>query len=354
MALKQIVVLCGGRSAEHDVSLVSASSVLRNLDSGRYRISVMGIRRDGSLYSRDELTECLQLPPDLQVRYLTGGHWLCLLEQLRPRPDVVFPVLHGPYGEDGTVQGALEVLGLPYVGSGVCASAMAMNKVHCKTLLQRAGLPILPYIEIAQVQWNRQRLDWVRRIEGRLSYPMFVKPVNMGSSIGVSKSRQPKDLIQHIDLALQFDEFAVVEQGIEAREIEASVLGNWSPRVSIAGEIIPSREFYDYDAKYIDEDSQLLIPAPLTEEQMKEVRDLALRSYQALQLEGMARVDFLMDCNSERFWVNEPNTIPGFTQISMYPKLWEASGLPYSRLLDELIELGLQRYRRRLGFRVER
>ncbi len=354
MSLKQLVLLCGGRTAEHEISLISASSVLRNLDLSRYGLSVIGIRRDGGVYSRQELVNRLKLPPDLPLDYCTGGHWLCLLEQLRPRPDIVFPVLHGPFGEDGTVQGALEVLGLPYVGSGVGASAIAMNKIHCKALLQRTGLPVLPGVEVSQVAWNQSRSDLVRQIEDRLSYPLFVKPANMGSSIGVSKSTGREELIRHVDSALGFDEFVLVEQGIEAREIETSVLGNWVPRVSVAGEVVPSREFYDYEAKYVDEDSRLLIPAPLTQEQMEEVRALALRAYQALQLEGMARVDFLMDRKTDHFWVNEPNTIPGFTQISMYPKLWEASGLAYSRLLDELIDLGLERHQRRLAFRVER
>ncbi len=354
MSLKQLVLLCGGRTAEHEISLISASSVLRNLDLSRYGLSVIGIRRDGGVYSRQELVNRLKLPPDLPLDYCTGGHWFCLLEQLRPRPDIVFPVLHGPFGEDGTVQGALEVLGLPYVGSGVGASAIAMNKIHCKALLQRTGLPVLPGVEVSQVAWNQSRSDLVRQIEDRLSYPLFVKPANMGSSIGVSKSTGREELIRHVDSALGFDEFVLVEQGIEAREIETSVLGNWFPRVSVAGEVVPSREFYDYEAKYVDEDSRLLIPAPLTQEQMEEVRALALRAYQALQLEGMARVDFLMDRKTDHFWVNEPNTIPGFTQISMYPKLWEASGLAYSRLLDELIDLGLERHQRRLAFRVER
>ena len=354
LSLKQLVLLCGGRSAEHEISLISASSVLRSLDRSRYRLSVIGIRRDGSVYSSQELTDRLKLPSDLPLEVCSGGHWLCLLEQLRPRPDVVFPVLHGPFGEDGTVQGALEVLGLPYVGSGVAASALAMNKIHCKALLDRAGLPVLPGLQVSQRGWGQSPSDLVAQVEGRLGYPVFVKPANMGSSIGVSKSTQSRDLVRHVESALEFDEFVLVEQGIEAREIETSVLGNGSPKVSVAGEIVPSREFYDYDAKYIDEDSQLLIPAPLTPEQMQEVRALALRAYQALGLEGMARVDFLMDRKTDQFWVNEPNTIPGFTQISMYPKLWEASGLPYTRLLDELIDLALERHQRRLAFRVER
>lgn len=348
--MKHLVILCGGRSAEHEVSLISASSILNHLDRTKYRISVIGIRKDGSLYPPQVIRQKLQLEAGDAFHFPAGDHWTCLLVHLNPRADIVFPVLHGPFGEDGTVQGALEVLDLPYVGAGVWGSAVGMNKIHSKKILAAAGLPVLPYVVVEQAQWEEDRESAARWVETQLRYPLFVKPANLGSSVGIHKSKNGEQLIEHIVAALCYDEYLVIEQGIEAREIEVSVLGNRKARVSVAGEIIPSREFYSYQAKYLDQASRLLIPAPLSEAEMSRVQELALATYQVLQLEGMARVDFLMDKGSGECWVNEPNTIPGFTQISMYPKLWEASGLPYVELLDELVELGLERWARRRAF----
>ncbi len=352
--MRHVVVLCGGRSAEHEVSLVSAASVIRNLNPDRYRISVVGIKKDGTAYSGHELAARLGLDKADNVDHLAGHNWLASLAALYPPPEIVFPVLHGPFGEDGTVQGALEILDLPYVGAGVWGSAVGMNKIHSKKILAGAGLPVLPWFSIDRLGWQKERDAMVARSESTAAYPLFIKPANLGSSIGINKSRNRADLVAHIEDAFRYDDFIVVEKGIEAREIEVSVLGNLEPTVSVAGEIIPSREFYTYESKYIDQTSELLIPAPLSSKEMKQVQELALATYLSLQLEGMARIDFLMDKQSGEFWVNEPNTIPGFTSISMYPKLWEASGLKYSDLLDRLIDLGLERYERRKRLSVDR
>jgi D-alanine-D-alanine ligase len=352
--MKHVLVLCGGRSAEHEVSLLSAGSVLKHLDRDRYRISVLGIQKDGSIYPTRTIADKLGLKTTPEFHFPSGENWICVLAALSPPADLVFPVLHGPFGEDGTIQGVLEVLDIPYVGSGVWASAVGMNKICSKQILQQAGLPTLPCLSFSQSEWRENADALLERSEHQLHYPVFVKPANLGSSVGINKSKDREDLIQHVETGFRYDDHVLVEQGIEAREIEVSVLGNEQPRVSVAGEIIPSAEFYSYEAKYIDQSSQLLIPAPLSEDQMQRVQQLALRTFQVLQLEGMARVDFLMDKSTGDLWINEPNTIPGFTRISMYPKLWEASGLPYARLLDRLIELGLERHGRRSRFSVER
>lgn len=350
-----VVVLCGGRSAEHDVSLVSTRSILNHLDPERYRISVMGLDRQGGSYDPGVLRRKLEISRDGPWEFPTGPeHWLVLLAGLSTPSPVVFPVLHGPFGEDGTVQGALEVLGLPYVGAGVMASSLAMNKVWCKQVLAHAGLPVLPFVSTTKAGWEEDPDRVVAQIENQLAYPVFVKPANMGSSIGIGKSRDSRELRQHLEEALRFDLLVLAEQGVDAREIEVSVLGNEHPRASIAGEIVPSGEFYDYAAKYLDGISELLIPAPLSQERMDEARRLALETYRTLGVEGMARIDFLLEKESHRLWVNEANTIPGFTRISMYPKLWQASGLSYPDLIEELIILGLERHRARQGLSVER
>jgi D-alanine-D-alanine ligase len=349
--MKHVVVLCGGRSAEHEVSLVSAQLILKHLNPKKYQVSVLVIEKDGSLCPPEAAPDKLGFSSSDPLSFPSGKHWVSVLLDLDP--DIVFPVLHGPFGEDGTVQGTLEVLNIPYVGAGVSASAVAMSKIHSKEVLRGAGLPVLPSLPLVQTQWSENAEESLKRIEQELHYPVFVKPDNMGSSVGINKSRNRDELSEHIEVAFRYDERVLVEEGVEAREIEAAVLGNSQPEVSMVGEIIPSREFYSYQAKYDDEDSQLLIPAPLSDEQAQQVQELALKAFTALQLEGMARVDFLMDKDSGRFWVSEANTIPGFTEISMYPRLWEASGVGYPELLDKLIDLGLQRHSRRSRFSVE-
>ncbi len=351
--MMHVVVLCGGRSAEHEVSLNSAQLVLKHLNQEKYQVSILAIGKDGSLYPPEAASEKLGLNSSGPLNFPSGKHWVSVLLELNPVPDIVFPVLHGPFGEDGTVQGTLEVLNIPYVGAGVSASALAMSKIHSKEVLRGAGLPVLPAGSLVQTQWQEDAEESLKRMEEELHYPVFVKPDNMGSSVGINKSRNREELSKHIDVAFRYDDRILVEQGIEAREIETAVLGNRQPEVSLVGEIIPSREFYSYQAKYRDQDSQLLIPAPLSEGQVQQIQELALNAFRALQLEGMARVDFLMDKDSDQLWVSEANTIPGFTEISMYPRLWEASGVGYPELLDKLIELGLERHSRRSRFSVQ-
>ena len=262
-----------------------------------------------------------------------------------PAIDVMFPVLHGPYGEDGTVQGLLEMANLPYVGCGVLSSAAAMDKAVAKKLFEAAGLPQTPSLLVLRPDWNKDASHIIGEIEAQLPYPLFVKPANMGSSVGVTKARTRTELCDAIDYACQFDRKVIVEQAVaNAREIEVSVLGNDRPVASLPGEIIPGADFYDYDAKYVDDTSELVIPAPLTTEQTAQVRDYAVRAFQAVDGTGLARVDFLLDDETGVMYLNELNTMPGFTRISMYPKLWEASGLSYADLVRRLVDLAIERF----------
>jgi D-alanine-D-alanine ligase len=261
-----------------------------------------------------------------------------------PNLDVVFPVLHGPFGEDGTVQGLLELAGLPYVGCGVLASALAMDKIASKQVFATAGLPVSHYMALTRSQWESNSDAWIAAAEAELRYPMFVKPANLGSSIGVSKARDRRELRVALNEAAQYDRRLLVEEAVpEAREIEVAVLGNDEPLASVPGEVLPSNEFYDYAAKYIDDRSRLLIPAPLAPETSALVRQLAVRAFLAIDGAGLARVDFLLDGQTGAIFINEVNTLPGFTVISMYPKLWEASGVSYRELVDRLVELALER-----------
>ncbi len=326
----RVGVVYGGRSGEHEVSLLSAQSVMRALDSNKYSIIPIKIDLDGRWHDT-----IIQADP-----------------QGNPGLDVVFPVLHGPYGEDGTIQGLLELANLPYVGAGVAASAVAMDKAFMRTLLARAGLPLLPWQTIVHHEWQEHSHKLQGDLEAALGYPMFVKPANLGSSVGISKVKSPADLRPAMEVAFSFDRKVVVEQGlIGAREIECSVLGHNKPQASVPGEIVPAHEFYDYDAKYHNEKSRLIIPASLDPVQTGLIQDYAIRVFQAVDCSGMGRVDFFVDHEGAIF-VNEINTIPGFTQISMYPKLWEHSGLPYPALLDRLIAIALEKHRERQALRT--
>ncbi len=269
--------------------------------------------------------------------------------------DVIFPVLHGTFGEDGTVQGLLELADLPYVGAGVLGSALGMDKEVQKRLFLQAKLPVADFISVLRRDWQAGRKAVLRRAQGRLRFPIFVKPANLGSSVGISKVQRAAELAAAIEHAFEFDRKILVEQGIIGREIEVSVLGNDEPRASVPGEVIPAREFYDYTAKYLEDTTRFLVPARLARAQVRRCQELAVAAFRALDCAGMARVDFLMARRTGRIYVNEVNTIPGFTAISMYPKLWEASGLPYAKLLDSLIELALERHRekQRTRFSIE-
>lgn len=348
----QVVVLFGGRSGEHEVSLMSARSVLDALRRDRYTVIEVGITKAGVWLMGENtwqafheghlegLTPVTLLPdPTRPGLYALRDGGLERVAEV----DVVFPVLHGPFGEDGTLQGLLEMADLAYVGAGVVGSAVGMDKGVFKAVMQAHGLPVLPYAVFTRREVEQDLETVIARCEALGPYPLFTKPANLGSSVGVSKVRNREELVQGLREAARYDRRVVVEKGIEAREIEVSVLGNDRPQASIAGEIRPGDEFYSYEAKYLDDTSELLIPAPLDEAQMALVRELAVRAYRAIDCAGMARVDFLLDRHTGDFYINEVNTIPGFTQISMYPKLWEASGLPYPDLLDRLIELALER-----------
>ena len=360
----KVAVIFGGRSAEHEVSLVSATSVIEGLDPAKYEVIPVGITREGRWICHPDALEMLKEgrpPADLRTAVIAepAAEQFLVLSSLAKNPrllsvlsgiDVFFPVLHGTFGEDGTVQGLFELMGKPYVGAGVLGSAVGMDKVIQKRLLKAAKLPVVDFLSFRRED-NPADPGVLRKIKARLRYPIFVKPANLGSSVGISRVRSRDELIRAMELAFEYDRKIILEQGLEnPREIEVSVLGNEQPRASVPGEVIPSRDFYDYEAKYIDGKSQLKIPAELPGEQEKLIRDLAVQAFKLTDCEGMARVDFLV--KDRQVYVSELNTIPGFTAISMYPKLWEASGLPFSELLDELIRLALERHRKKSALRT--
>jgi D-alanine-D-alanine ligase len=358
----RVGLIFGGRSGEHEVSLMSARSVMDAIDKEKYEVVPIGITKEGR-WTLSQLPQLTIGEEPLRPAALLGDPSNRALMQVRAEGnqvtlssvtelDVILPILHGPYGEDGTVQGLLELAGLPYVGAVVVGSAVAMDKVIFKKVMQAEGLPILPYLLVLRSEWNQDPAGVIERIESELYYPIFTKPANLGSSVGIRKCRSRAELEEGLAEAARFDRRLVVEQGIEAREIECSVLGNDDPVASIAGEIVPSREFYNYRAKYLDEGenaSGLLIPAPIPDQMMKQAQAWAIQAYKAIDCAGMARVDFLLEKEGQgeeapRLYLNEINTLPGFTSISMYPKLWEASGIPYPELINRLIELALERY----------
>jgi D-alanine-D-alanine ligase len=338
------VLLFGGRSAEHEVSILSARSMAAAAPASRIEIIPICIAKDGRFAA-----------PERSARILAGGEssergdegfsfeaW-----SRAERPDVAFPLVHGTFGEDGTLQGYLEILDLPYVGSGVAASAVGMDKGQMKHAFAAAKLPIVDFVSLLERDWRGERAPLVRAINNAMRLPYFVKPANSGSSVGVTKVKSDAELGPAIEKALRFDEKVLVERGVDAREIEVSVLGNDEPEASLPGEIVAGREFYDYEDKYVESGSQLVIPAKLPKERTDEVRRLAVGAFRAIGATGMARVDFFLERGTNKLFVNEINTIPGFTQISMYPKLWEATEIKYARLIERLIELGLERARAR-------
>lgn len=352
----RIAVLFGGRSGEHEVSLNSARSVLEVLDREKYEVFEVGITHEGawltgenaraSLESGDTaaLTPCAVLPdptrPGLYaIRNTQDGTTLDLVTSL----DLIFPVLHGTFGEDGTLQGLLELADLAYVGAGVTGSSVGMDKGIFKDVMRANGIPTVESILVLRREIEEDIESVIRRAEALAPYPLFVKPANLGSSVGITKCNSRADLAEGLLEAAAYDRRILIERGVDAREIEVSVLGNDAPEASVPGEILPSREFYSYESKYVDGTSGLLIPAPLPAETAGEIRRMAVAAYKAIDCAGMARVDFFLERSSGRVLLNEINTIPGFTSISMYPKLWEASGLPYPALVDRLIELALER-----------
>ncbi len=338
----RVALIFGGRSGEHAVSVVSARSVDRALDRGRYEVVAMAIDRDGRWADGETAARLLADAPERTDRVgdFSGRRPLDprLVEE---NFDVAFPVLHGPYGEDGTIQGLFEILDLPYVGCDVAASAVCMDKIFCKSLLHRAGLPTPDWREVYRAAWDRDRGAELTSC-GELGLPVFVKPARLGSSVGISKVSDARALGDALDLALAHGRRALVECGLDAREIEVPVLGNDAPRAALPGEVVPGHEFYDYEDKYVDSDCRLLAPAPIDRTTAEAAQRMALEAFSTLGCRGMARVDLFLERSSPRLWINEVNTIPGFTAISMYPKLWQASGLEYPDLVDELIRLALE------------
>ena len=344
-----LVVIFGGQSAEHDVSCVTASHVLRAADPKKYRTIPVAISRHGewSLPSFTELPTGGIDPQELPTRLEAIGTpttQAVVASTVNSGPTVVMPLVHGPLGEDGTLQGLLEMTGVAYVGSGVLASAIAMDKAMAKTIFAQAGIPQCKFVSLRDDSITPTALS---STASTLGFPIFVKPANMGSSVGVSKASNIEELRAAVQHAAEYDEWIVCEEAVNGRELEVAVIGNRSPRASVVGEITPGNDFYDYEDKYVSDSATLMIPAQLTPQQSDELRQLALRAYETLRCEGMARVDFFFEENGRGFLCNEINTIPGFTPISMYPKMWEASGLDYSDLIDELVMHAQERHSRR-------
>jgi D-alanine-D-alanine ligase len=379
----RVGILFGGRSGEHEISLLSAASVFKAIDKDKYEVVPVGITKEGRWVTSADAERLLSGQPLHEERHLRAGDpeatpGAAVLQNgeavvVPPEPqgtsmqpfqtdslgrrasdrainvDVIFPVLHGTFGEDGTVQGLLELADLAYVGAGVLGSAAGMDKDIMKSLFRAAGLPIVRHVTVLRRQWAESPKKVQKLVESKLKYPVFVKPANLGSSVGISKAHDRKELGPAIEEAAKFDRKIVIEEGVggkknKAREIECAVLGNDSPEASVPGEIVPSAEFYDYQAKYVDEGSQLIIPAKLTKSETKKVQELAVAAFRAVDGSGLGRIDFLMDPKSRKIYLNEINTMPGFTSISMYPKLWAASGVPYPKLIERLIQLGIERH----------
>jgi D-alanine-D-alanine ligase len=367
MAVIKVLVLFGGRSGEHEVSLASARSVLSALDSERYQIIEVGIDHNGVwLYSpgpastldvmekgdRAGLLRVIVSPaPDAGKLYIlqpgTPGTAISSNLEFLAEVDVVFPVLHGTFGEDGTLQGFLELADLAYVGAGVLGSSVGMDKALFKDVMKAHAIPVVESLLVLRSEIENDLESILEQAEALAAYPLFVKPVNLGSSVGITKCANRSDLIEGLLEAGRFDRRVLIERGVNAREIEVSVLGNAQPDASVPGEVIPSREFYSYESKYLDGTSGLIIPATLSDADAQNIRSLALQAYKAIDCAGMARVDFLLDKDDGKIYLSEVNTLPGFTVISMYPKLWEASGLAYPALVDRLVELAFERKRER-------
>jgi D-alanine-D-alanine ligase len=402
MAKIRVGILFGGRSGEHEVSLLSAASVVKAIDKTKYEVVPIGITKDGRWLTAEHAERLLHgdaalsgagSGADKNVRatqtlragdpeatpgaaVLAAGSSVVVPPEPRRESalqpfqtdakvadiglrraadrainvDVIFPVLHGTFGEDGTIQGLLELADMAYVGAGVLGSAAGMDKDVMKALFRTARLPIVKHVTVLRSAWESAPKKVEKLVESKVKYPVFVKPANLGSSVGISKAHDRKELGPAIEEAAKFDRKIVIEEGVggskrKAREIECAVLGNDDPKASVAGEIVPCKEFYDYDAKYLAEGSELVIPAKLSKAEMKRVQALAVAAFQAVDCSGLARVDFLMDPKSRKMYVNEINTMPGFTAISMYPKLWAATGVSYPELIDRLIQLGMERHR---------
>jgi D-alanine-D-alanine ligase len=357
MSKIRVGIIFGGRSSEHSVSLMSAEGIMAAINRDKYEVVPIGITQEGRWLATNDPMKALAAgctgdSPPVGLLAEAVSHALVMLEErgqaIRAVPignvDVIFPVLHGPFGEDGTLQGLLEMAGIAYVGAGVTASAVGMDKLLFKDIARAHGLPVTPYVPVKRMAWEERPDQVLGLVEAEIGYPCFVKPANLGSSVGITKAHDRAELIDALDEAARYDRKLLVEVAVDAREIEVGVLGNDEPIASVPGEIIPGNEFYDFAAKYLDGTSALLIPAPLPDDKALEIRRMAVQAYVATDCAGMARADFLLDRGTGVVYMNEINTIPGFTPISMYPKLWAASGISYAELIDRLIELALERH----------
>lgn len=354
----RVGIIFGGRSGEHEVSYCSAVSIIKAIDKNKYEVIPIGITKEGKWISPEETAYALESgkiegkstmillnnPSGKSLIKINNEVELNKISSKR-EIDVIFAVLHGPYGEDGTMQGLLELADIPYVGAGVAASAISMDKELMKVIFKQKDLPVLNWLTVKRKDWQKSTQKIIKLIEKKIPYPLFVKPTNLGSSVGITKVHKKEELKKAIDLASFYDRKILIEEGIEdAREIECSVLGNDEPQASVVGEVKPAGEFYDYDSKYIDEGTQLIIPAEIPEEISRRIREIALSAFKAVDAAGMARVDFFVSKKTNKIYLNEINTIPGFTEVSMYPRLWIASGISYADLIDQLIQLALERF----------
>lgn len=344
---KRIGLLYGGKSAEHEVSLTTAAAVTKTIDFDKYEVFPIFITLDGEWCRGPQLTKPVESIEELQFKkgeskpnYII--EFIVDEEKNQAKFDCIFPLLHGTNGEDGTVQGLLEVLNLPYVGNGVLASSAGMDKVVMKQMFSVAGLNQVPFVYFIRYEWDHNKEELLEKCEKELTYPMFVKPANLGSSVGINKASTREELENAIEVAFKYDRKVIIEQGIEAREIEMAVLGNNDPKVSVAGEIKPTTEFYDYESKYKDGSTSLIIPAEISKNVEETMRDMAIRAFKILDCAGLVRADFFV--RGEEVYINEVNTMPGFTPVSMYPLLWQNSGISYPDLIDTLIELALERH----------
>lgn len=335
MSKTRIGVICGGQSVEHEISLRSAASIAQALDPSKYSVEILLIDLEGQWYRLGK-----KMPEDIARAKVPFNFPVSPKQGGKHNFDVLFPIVHGTGGEDGCLQGVIELSGIPYIGSGVLGSALQMDKDIAKNLLQSAGLPIVPWITLNSKSASH-------KLPGEIEFPCFVKPASLGSSVGTHKVIDETELRSALEDSFRFDEKVLIETAVDAREIEVSVIGNETPEASLPGEIIPRADFYDYDSKYLNKDTELLVPAPLEIAIVERLQDLAKQAFLTLQASGLARVDFFISKHDGSVWINELNSLPGFTDISMYPKLWEVSGLPYPKLLDRLVALALERHNRR-------
>ncbi len=356
----RVGIVFGGRSSEHEVSVASARSVMAAINTDTYDVIPIAISKSGK-WLPGTSPEALASPKEMAAQKSSAElpadppAGFDRLPQLRdaagqnhfPEVDIIFPVLHGAFGEDGTIQGMLELAGLPYVGCGILGSALGIDKEKAKILFRAAGIPVTPWITCYRQEVRSAPEAVIHKVEAAFNYPVFVKPATLGSSVGVTKAHNTVELIEGLRLAVKYDRKVLVEQGINCRELECAVLGNDNPAASVVGEVIASKEFYDYESKYLDGASQTLVPAPIEDDLAQRIREYAVTAFQALELSGLSRVDFFLSKDDGAVYINEVNTLPGFTEISMYPKLWEATGVSYPRLIDRLIELGFERARDR-------